>query len=177
MPSSTRPWCKAESRSASFSVVLPEPGGAVTRTSAQLFEHRGPPGVAPGTIAGDAEFRVRFAARWQDEALDDAASCYDAGAVAVLALARALAREGAIPQGKDLSPHIVAVTRAGQTPVAWNNLKDGLRRLRDGQEIEYVGVSGPLEFDDAGLSPAAKIKWWTIDGERFSDAVSHSNCQ
>jgi ABC-type branched-subunit amino acid transport system substrate-binding protein len=142
-----------------------------------VFE--GARGVAPGTVAGAGDFRAQFAARWHDVPLDDAYPFYDAGAIAALALQRAQARTGTIPSGttSDLSDHIIAVTRAGGVSVKWNEIERGLQLLRDGQEIEYFGLTGQLQFDVAGLAQNASTKWWTIGPEGFTDLPHTSECK
>ncbi len=134
-------------------------------------------GVSPGTVGGAAEFRTAFSERWQDAALDDAYPFYDAAAVVALALARAMKRDGFIPGGTGLGPHIVAVTGAGGTPVTWNQLAHGLALLGQGQEIEYVGLSGPIQFDMKGRASNATTKWWTIGEQGFTDIPHTSDCQ
>jgi ABC-type branched-subunit amino acid transport system substrate-binding protein len=137
---------------------------------------RGAHGVAPGTVAGAVDFAARFKEHWQDTPLDDAYPFYDAGAVAVLSLARALARDGAVPTGTGLSKHILAVTRAGGSPVLWNELGKGIELLRSGVEIQYFGLSGFIEFDISGQTPAASTSWWTISENGFTDVHQESNC-
>jgi branched-chain amino acid transport system substrate-binding protein len=137
---------------------------------------QGARGVAPGTVAGGREFRARFSSRWQDTTLDDAPAFYDAGALAVLALQRAIALEGTIPEGTSLAPHLIAVTKAGGTPVRWDDLGRGLQLLRQGQEIEYIGVSGAVHFDEAGQSRAASTKWWVLDQAGPTDIPRVSDC-
>jgi ABC-type branched-subunit amino acid transport system substrate-binding protein len=136
-------------------------------------------GVSPGTVAGAAEFRTKFAERWQDAPLDDAYPFYDAGAIAVLALGRAMAREGAIPEGAGLSEHIVKVTHAGGMRVQWNEIDRGLQLLGEGKEIEYIGLSsGAIEFDLSGQTEAAATtNWWTIGPDGFEDVPHASNCK
>jgi branched-chain amino acid transport system substrate-binding protein len=134
-------------------------------------------GVATGTIAGATDFSERFARRWQDAPLDDAFPFYDAGAVAALALQRALAREGSIPAGSGLVPHIVAVTRASGTPVRWNEVGRGLELLRNGEEVGYIGLTGALEFDASGQTTAANTSWWTVGPAGFADIPSSSDCR
>jgi ABC-type branched-subunit amino acid transport system substrate-binding protein len=134
-------------------------------------------GVATGTDAGGTvDFERAFAQRWQDRPLDDAYPFYDAAAVAVLALQHALVQESAIPSGTELAPHVVAVTRHGGVPVRWDQIGQGLSLLQQGQEIEYVGISGHLHFDITGQTPVANTKWWRIEGKDFVDAPSHSAC-
>ena len=134
-------------------------------------------GVAPGTVAGGADFRALFTARWHEPPLDDAYPFYDAAAVAVLAMQRALRDEHAIPTGTGLSRHLVAVTKAGATPVRWNEIGRGLQLLREGQEVEYFGLKGQLQFDAIGRTQVATSKWWTIQEEGFTDVPHNTDCQ
>jgi ABC-type branched-subunit amino acid transport system substrate-binding protein len=134
-------------------------------------------GVSSGTVAGAADFRAQFTARWQDSPLDDAYPFYDAGAIAVLAIQRALRDEKAIPEGVGMSKHLIAVTRAGGNAVQWNEIGKGLELLRQGQEIEYFGLTGQLQFDESGQTQTASTKWWTIGDEGFQDVPHASDCQ
>jgi ABC-type branched-subunit amino acid transport system substrate-binding protein len=134
-------------------------------------------GVAPGTVAGAGEFRDRFTARWQDVPLDDAYSFYDAGAVAALAIERALVRTGEIPTGTGLTEHVLAVTQAGNHVIAWNELDQGLALLHAGKEVEYSGLSGILEFDSTGQAHKAPTRWWRVSGNEFVDVAESSNCK
>jgi len=133
-------------------------------------------GVAPGTVAGAAEFRKLFQARWQDQPLDDAFPFYDAGAVAVLALQRSAVRDGTVAPGPGLAKHVVAVTRPGGMLVEWNKLALGLQLLAAGQEIEYQGVTGVIEFDLSGQTPSSNTKWWTIGPDGFEDIPRSGDC-
>jgi hypothetical protein len=94
----------------------------------------------------------------------------------VLSLARAVARDAAVPTGTGLSKHILAVTRAGGSPVAWNELSKGIELLRSGVEVQYFGLSGFIEFDVSGQTPAASTGWWTISENGFTDVSQESNC-
>jgi hypothetical protein len=138
---------------------------------------RGARGVASGTSAGAPDFRAAFRRRWGDAPLDDAYAFYDAGAIIALALERARVQEGAIPEDKKLSSHIVAVTQSGGLPILWNELDVGLKLLRKGQKVEYVGVSGLIQFDDKGLASAPATRWWTIGNEGFEDVPAQSDCR
>jgi ABC-type branched-subunit amino acid transport system substrate-binding protein len=133
-------------------------------------------GVSSGTVAGAAAFRIAFTARWQDDPMDDAFPFYDAGALAILAIQRAIIQEGAVPTGTGLSRHIIAVTRSGGTPVGWNEIDRGLELLRDGQEVTYFGLSGPLEFDSEGRTRSASTTWWKINEGAFQDMQRTSDC-
>jgi branched-chain amino acid transport system substrate-binding protein len=134
-------------------------------------------GVAAGNMEGSEIFRARFGARWQDAPLDDAVTFYDAGVMAVLALQRALTQTGAISAGAELAAHLVAVTRTGGTQVPWDDVARGLELLREGQEIEYVGLSEPLEFDLTGQTPTTTAHWWTVGPGGFVPRPSPSLCK
>ena len=135
----------------------------------------GAQGVTSGGALGPGEFRVRFASVWQDVPLDDAYAFYDAGAIAVLALQRAFTREGAIPTGTGLTSHIVALTNTGGTRILWNEIGRGLELLRNGEEIEYAGLTGRIEFDEAGHPKHASTKWWRIGDKGLYDIEAALN--
>jgi branched-chain amino acid transport system substrate-binding protein len=137
---------------------------------------RGARGVSSGTVAGAADFRALFNSRWHEAPLDDAFSFYDAGAIAVLAIQRALRVEGAIPAGTGLSRHLMAVTSADGTPVRWNEIGRGLELLRQGHEIGYFGLTGQLQFDAVGKTQTVSTKWWTISDDGFADVPHSSKC-
>jgi ABC-type branched-subunit amino acid transport system substrate-binding protein len=134
-------------------------------------------GTSPGTVAGAGDFRVSFFARWQDAPLDDAYPFFDAGAVAALALQHAVSREGVVPDGTGLGSHVQAVTHPGGHPIRWNELAEGLARIHDGEDVEYLGLSGSLAFDLSGQTPGASTKWWTIDYDQFVDVPAMSGCR
>jgi hypothetical protein len=94
----------------------------------------------------------------------------------VLAMQRALREEGRIPDKAGLSTHVVGVTRAGGVPIRWMDIGRGLQLLRDGEEIEYFGLTGQLQFDGAGRSQSVSIRWWTIGRGGFSDTLKSSRC-
>jgi ABC-type branched-subunit amino acid transport system substrate-binding protein len=133
-------------------------------------------GVSSGTVAGAAEFRAQFLERWHEEPLDDAYPFYDAGAIAVLAIQRALRDEGTIPTGTGLSRHLVAVTQAGAMSVRWNEIGRGLELLRAGAEVGYFGLTGELQFDDVGKTTTVSARSWTIENTGFVDRPHSTNC-
>jgi branched-chain amino acid transport system substrate-binding protein len=134
-------------------------------------------GVSQGTVTDGALFAEQFGLRWHDPPLDDAYPFYDAGALAVLSLQRALVKKGAIPTGSGLSEHIVSVTRPGGIPIRWNEIAQGLTHLRAGEEITYHGVSGPLEFDALGYARGTLTSRWTIGSDGFVPSAGTSDCQ
>lgn len=139
---------------------------------------QGAHGVSAGTAAGAADFRARFNARWQDVPLDDAYPFYDAAAMISLALQRVVARGGSISQaGKDLAPHLQAVSGGAGVSVRWDEIGKGLTLLRSGQEVSYAGLTGATAFDALGQIATAATNWWTIDQQGFTDIPAQSECR
>ena len=71
----------------------------------------------------------------------------------------------------------MAVTGTDGVEVGWDELGRGLALLRDGQEIRYRALSGPLEFDITGQTAAATTHWWTIGHAGFQNTPSQSGCR
>jgi ABC-type branched-subunit amino acid transport system substrate-binding protein len=138
---------------------------------------RGARGVSSGTVAGAAGFRDAFTRRWQEPALDDAYSFYDAGAVAALALQRALQESPILPTGAGLAQHVLAVTGAGGAVIQWNEIGRGLDLLARGEPVQYVGLTGQLQFDARGRLHTASTNWWSIGDDGFFDTPRTPTCQ
>ena len=100
--------------------------------------------------------------------MDAAYSFYDAGAIAVLALQRAVTRRGPSRPGAAWPSTSSASPAAGGVPSMWNEIGRGMELLRQGQEIGYVGLNGLLEFDLTGQSRVANTAWWTIRDNGFA---------
>jgi len=75
-----------------------------------------------------------------------AANQYDAAILAVLAIQRA----GTITDGKKIRDALFDVSRPPGTAFSPSKLGEALVALRSGQDIDYDGASGPVNFDDLG---------------------------
>jgi hypothetical protein len=63
-------------------------------------------------------------------------------------------------------------------PIEWNQIERGLQLLQQGQEIEYVGLTGAIEFDLTGQTrAAASTNWWSIGPDGFVDVPHESDCK
>ncbi len=78
------------------------------------------------------------------------------------------------PAGPVHAPH--RRDQAGGVPVKWNEIGRGLELLRQGQEIEYFGLTGQIQFDAAGEARVASTKWWAIGDDGFVDMPKDSKC-
>ncbi len=126
-------------------------------------------GVAP-VLAADAEsFAVKFGKRWGgDYPLDAAYFYYDAAALSALALARA-ARGGQTPDNAALPGALQEVSSPPGEPVAWYDLAKALEMIQRGEDIDYQGVTGSLDFDELGDVLAQEARFWTVESDRIHD--------
>lgn len=127
-------------------------------------------GTSPEGVQNDAS--ARFAAEYEAEYGRAAgpfnAQSYDAGAVVALAIESAgsddpaairdALRAVANPPGTEIGPGAAELAR-------------GLQLLRDGQQINYQGASGPVDFDENGDVLGAIGIWQIRDGEIITDHV------
>jgi len=122
---------------------------------------KGVKGTQPGAKATD-EFRKRLLAI--DPALQDfsySAEAYDA--VVTSALAAIAAKSVA---GVDIARELPGVTRTGTKCTTFADCK---KLLEAGKDIDYDGVSGPIEFSDKGDPTAASIGIYTYDATNKYD--------
>jgi ABC-type branched-subunit amino acid transport system substrate-binding protein len=124
-------------------------------------------GTAPVTMP-DMEPYNRFAARYRAAFGHDpepfVSSSYDSAALVLLAIASAGSTDGdAI---RDALFDINDTTSAGVEIIQSGQLALGLEDLRQGDLIDYVGASGPLNFDELGdpLAPYEVWQWTSAMG-------------
>ncbi|RJS47009.1 ABC transporter substrate-binding protein [Nocardioides cavernaquae] len=131
-----------------------------------------PPGTlkgTKGTIPG-AETAKDFKSRLLeiDPKLKDwayAAESYDATIVSALA---AIAAES--DAGNDVAANIVDVTTGGEKCTTF---KDCAALLADGEDIDYDGVSGPIELGETGSPTAASIGIYEYDAANKISAIDY----
>jgi ABC-type branched-subunit amino acid transport system substrate-binding protein len=107
-------------------------------------------------------FAEQFRQRWQDEPLDEAYGFYDAAAIAALALQAALVQTQNLPTVDTLGTFVRPVAGPPGEPIMWDQLDRGLALIRAGQEIDYQGLSGQLDFDDRGNPEKTLVQWWRL---------------
>ena len=99
-------------------------------------------GTLPGVASGD-DFKAKL--KTVDPALKDfayAPESYDA--TMLVALAAIAAGDDS---GEAIASKMVEVSKGGEKCTAFKECAD---LLADGKDIDYDGVSGPVEFNDAG---------------------------
>jgi ABC-type branched-subunit amino acid transport system substrate-binding protein len=111
----------------------------------------GAQGVAPGVDDPFEDFPAAFSDRWLgDRPLEGAYYYYDAVALTAIALEKAESDPGEMPTYAELEAALVDAAKPPGESAGWNELELALRRLRDGADVYYSGLTGPLLLDACG---------------------------
>jgi neutral amino acid transport system substrate-binding protein len=123
-------------------------------------------GVAPKIYERDGNFPQAFADRWLgDQPLEGAYFYYDATALLSIALAKAAYSETELK----LNASMLDAAGPPGEDVRWDELDVGIERLRDGKDIYYSGLSGPLRLERCGARTIGITASWTVEGGRIVD--------
>jgi ABC-type branched-subunit amino acid transport system substrate-binding protein len=112
-----------------------------------------------------------FTQQYQDE-YDTApgvfnAHAYDASAVLLLAAAAAGENDGGA-----IKEQLRNVANPGGTEVSPENLVEGITMAANGEEIQYVGASSSVDFDDKGDMKAVAYSYWKFNTDQDSNIES-----
>lgn len=125
-------------------------------------------GTAPSAAPSDGEatFRERFEVFAPDVDTIFSGHAYDCVIVAALAAA-----EAANDSSQAIQQHMVSVTKDGTkcTLVA-----ECLQLIEDGEDIDYDGAAGALDFIDAGEPGAGSYDTWEFDAEGAVAVIEES---
>ena len=140
----------------------------------EAFVRLAPPGVVNGMVGvapaiRDAQdFGRVFSERWPgDVGGPTAAFYYDAVALLALALQSAAVAGGGAIDPAALPEHISRVAGPPGRSVSWRDLGAALEAVRQGQEIDYDGVSGFVDFDGQGNIKRPSTVLWRVEGDTF----------
>jgi ABC-type branched-subunit amino acid transport system substrate-binding protein len=111
---------------------------------------------APAAEAFDRVFRERAKAGVERQTFD--AHAFDAVLVAFLAAVQANSSEPA-----DIKAELQAVSGPPGEKVTFEQLADALEMVADGQEIDYEGASGPIDFDENGDPGGSIYELWRFN--------------
>ena len=141
--------------------------GNVADYSAESFapDLKGVKGTVPGAEA-TGEFRERLLA--VDPKLKDysyAAESYDAVITSALA---AIAADN--DSGEAIASELVEITKGGEKCTTFKQCAD---LLADDKDIDYDGVSGPIEMSDTGSPTSASIGIYEYDAKGGYEAVKY----
>ena len=143
--------------------------GVAPGPACQAMDKPGPIEGAFGTAAGApkvavaAQFNKDFAAKFGPTSVPYNTQAYDAVAVIALAAARAIV-QGQPVTGETIRNNLRAVANPPGEVVTYNEFAKAFKLIQAGKEINYEGVSGPVDFDKAGDMAQGVIEVWKIQG-------------
>ncbi len=110
-------------------------------------ETEGMLGTAPGTFAGNAPdaFDTLF-----EKAPGTARNLFDAPTFDNVILCYLAAVAAGSNEGEAIAEAIVDVTGPGGAKYTFEELPEAIEALKDGQDIDYEGASGPVDWDENG---------------------------
>lgn len=94
-------------------------------------------------------FRERFEEYSGDEVQIFGTNTYDAANVLFLAMLRSHLQDGEVTR-ETITQNVDQVANAGDDKVAVTNYTEGKEALEAGDEIDYQGLVGPIDFDEYG---------------------------
>jgi ABC-type branched-subunit amino acid transport system substrate-binding protein len=121
-------------------------------------------GIAPEVFAGTrGEFEEHFQARSGDLPFDPTFFVYDATAVALLAIDRALAQGETLPAG--VPQAIEQVASFGGVLIRWSEFTQARAANQNGSKLQYTGLTGPVILNDDGSRLIGTTSLWGVQDE------------
>ncbi len=128
-------------------------------------------GISPDIADGVAGFADRFTERWDGEPPVRAAYFYyDALMSWALAYLAAAGGNASTPGALQVAAQLARVCNPPGTTVDHRDLDQALARLDAGEDVDYQGVSGSIDFDAHGEVLGARPRFWRIEQSTVVDA-------
>jgi branched-chain amino acid transport system substrate-binding protein len=122
---------------------------------------RGTAPTSEGAPAGEA-----FGRAFQERAQGVSRQTFDAQAFDAVMLAFLAALRGGSSDPETIRDNLQAVSAPGGEKYTFEQLDEAIAAIRDGEDIDYEGASGPIDFDENGDPSAAIYEVWEFeDGE------------
>lgn len=119
-------------------------------------------GIAP-KVETRGEFEQRFAERWGDKPFDPTFYQYDATAVALLAIDRALARGDRLPEG--IPEAIEAIASFGGVLLEWDDFVSAHELNQSLSKMQFSGLTGPVILAKDGTRIIGTTSLWGVQDE------------
>ncbi|HEX7040296.1 MAG TPA: ABC transporter substrate-binding protein [Trueperaceae bacterium] len=120
--------------------------------------------AAPESADLNAAFQERYKAYSGNDVQIFGTNTYDAMNVVGLAMLRAALRDGEVTR-ETITANIRAVTDPGEGKVVVHDYTAGKEALEAGQEVDYQGLVGPIDFDRYGNITAPFAIKRVVNGE------------
>ena len=131
--------------------------------------------AGPLEIAVAEQFTADFNERFEPSTVPYNREAYDAAVLIALAMRKAgpsFFDMSRAEQGRAIRDNLRAVANPPGEEVTYGELEKAFDLLKEGKDINYQGVSGPIEFDENGDMSVGAIEIWVIkDGKVVTDRV------
>ncbi|HSK14644.1 MAG TPA: ABC transporter substrate-binding protein [Gaiellaceae bacterium] len=119
-------------------------------------------GSAPVPPEG-SDAAAAFQTAWDERSGGVERQTFDAQAfdAVILAFLAAVAANSSEPA--DMKEHMADVSGGG-TQYTFEQLADAITAIMNGEDVDYVGTSGPIDWDDNGDPSAATYELWQFEG-------------
>jgi ABC-type branched-subunit amino acid transport system substrate-binding protein len=67
--------------------------------------------------------------------------------------------------GQEMADHLIDITAPGGEKFTWQQLPDAIKALEDGEDIDYMGASGPIDMDVHGDATAGVFDVYEYSGD------------
>jgi neutral amino acid transport system substrate-binding protein len=126
-------------------------------------------GVAPQIFDTGSEFPDAFAQEWDgDRPLEGAYFYYDAVALLSFALQKAATEPSSVTL-VEFSNVVRDVARSPGEYQKWNEVEIGLKRIREGDDIYYTGLTGPMLLGECGDRLQGTTSDFAVEDGRIVD--------
>lgn len=124
-------------------------------------------GTVPTSL--DAPAGKAFDDLWKERIKSDRQT-YDAQQFDAIVLYALAAAKAGSTDGKDIAAALKDVSGPGGTKYTFEHLDEALKAASEGQDIDYEGASGPIDFDDNGDPASASYGTWQYKGGKLVDS-------
>jgi ABC-type branched-subunit amino acid transport system substrate-binding protein len=123
-------------------------------------------GTAP--TSEDAPARAPFDELFQQEAPDASLTGFEGASFDAVMLAFLAALDAGSSDPDDVKGSLQAVSAPPGEKFTFENLDAAIQALLDGDDIDYEGAWGPIDFDDNGDPGSAIYEVWRFDGSEVA---------
>lgn len=132
-------------------------------------------GTAAGASPPPEQFASDFNQRFEPSTVPYNREAYDAAVLIALAMRKtgpSFFDMSRAEQGRAIRDNLRAVANPPGEEVTYGELEKAFDLLTEGKDVNYQGVSGPIEFDENGDMSVGAIEIWVIkDGKIVTDRV------
>jgi len=106
---------------------------------------------------------------WGEEAFENTHFMYDAAAVAFIAIDKVLRENDGTIDRAHLSKAIFATAERGGVLIGWNDFPLAVEKARNGGNVQYSGVTGPIVFTESGSRVGGNTIVFEVHDHTFVD--------